>query len=99
MLSEVNDELPFTAKRAKASMVAWKAHIIGSINQDAARVDVLQSLDELFRIGESSICQGNTTKAKLIGWKMRYSLAYQSSLKKSQWPVSNADLCPYLPAM
>lgn len=46
MLPESNDELAFTAKQAKASINAWKAHILRSINQDAARVDVLESLDE-----------------------------------------------------
>ena len=46
MLPGVGDELKFTVKNAKANILAWKAHILRSINQDAARVDVLESLDE-----------------------------------------------------
>ena len=42
----VNEELAFTMKQAKANIFAWKAHILRSINQDAARVDVLESLDQ-----------------------------------------------------
>lgn len=40
------DEVTFTVKTAKANILAWKAHILRSINQDAASVDVLESLDE-----------------------------------------------------
>lgn len=46
LLPDVNEELAFMVKQAKANILAWKAHILRSINQDAARVDVLQSLDE-----------------------------------------------------
>ena len=46
MLPGVCDELKFTVKNAKANILAWKAHILRSINQDAARVDVLELLDE-----------------------------------------------------
>ena len=35
-------------KQAKANIFAWKAHILRSINQDAARIGVLESLDESF---------------------------------------------------
>jgi len=46
MLPAVGDELKFTVKMAKSNILAWKAHILRSINQDAARVDVLESLDD-----------------------------------------------------
>ena len=46
MLPGVNEELAFTVKQAKANIFAWEAHILGSINQDSARVHVLESLDE-----------------------------------------------------
>ena len=46
LLPDVNEELAFMVKQAKANILAWKAHILRSINQDAARVDVLESLDE-----------------------------------------------------
>ena len=46
MLPGIVDEVTFIVKTAKANILAWKAHILRSINQDAARVDVLESLDE-----------------------------------------------------
>ena len=46
LLPGVNEELAFTVKQAKVNIFAWKAHILRSINQDSARVDVLESLDE-----------------------------------------------------
>lgn len=46
MQPAIGDEVTFTVKTAKANILAWKAHILRSINQDAARVDVLESLDE-----------------------------------------------------
>lgn len=45
MQPAIGDEVTFTVKTAKA-ILAWKAHILRSINQDAARVDILESLDE-----------------------------------------------------
>ena len=47
LLPGVNEELAFTVKEAKANIFVWKAHILRSINQYSARVDVLESLDEL----------------------------------------------------
>ncbi|KAL9962792.1 hypothetical protein ACROYT_G031932 [Oculina patagonica] len=44
--SDVNEELAFIIKRAKTNILAWKAHILRSIHQDAARIDALGSLDE-----------------------------------------------------
>ena len=46
LLPDVNEELAFMVKQAKANILAWKAHILRSMNQDAARVDVLESLDK-----------------------------------------------------
>ncbi|KAK3750455.1 hypothetical protein QZH41_008694, partial [Actinostola sp. cb2023] len=41
-----NEELTFTVKQARMNITSWKAHILRSINQDAARIDALESLDE-----------------------------------------------------
>ena len=46
LLPEVNEELTFIVRQAKANIFAWKAHILRSVNQDAARVDVIESLCE-----------------------------------------------------
>ena len=42
----VKDELQFRVKQAKSAILAWKSHLLGSVNQDAARTDVLEKLDE-----------------------------------------------------
>ena len=46
LLPEVNEELTFIVRQAKANIFTWKAHILRSVNQDAARVDVIESLCE-----------------------------------------------------
>ena len=43
---EVKEELSFTVKQAKSAILAWKYHLLRSVNQDAARLEVLDSLDE-----------------------------------------------------
>ena len=39
-------ELTFKVKQAKNAILAWKSHLLRSVNQDAARLDVLDLLDE-----------------------------------------------------
>ena len=43
---EVKEELSFTVKQAKSAILAWKSHLVLSVNQDAAHLEVLNSLDE-----------------------------------------------------
>ena len=43
---EVKEELSFTVKQAKSAILAWKSHLLRSVNQDATRLEVLDSLDE-----------------------------------------------------
>ena len=40
------DEVLFTTDQARHSILAWKAHLLRSVNQDQARLDVLENLDE-----------------------------------------------------
>ena len=40
------EEMRFLVKQAKAQILSWKAHILRSIHQDSARIDVLESLNE-----------------------------------------------------
>ena len=42
----VIDELFFYVKQARTNIEAWKAHILRSVNQDSARINVLDCLDE-----------------------------------------------------
>jgi len=46
MSSEVKEELCFRVKQAKATIWLWKSHLVRSVNQDAARVEVLEELDD-----------------------------------------------------
>ena len=46
MLPEAYEELSFSVRQAKTNILAWKAHILRSINQDASRIDILELLDE-----------------------------------------------------
>ena len=39
------DEAVFLVQRAREAITAWKAHLLRSINQDRAQLEVLASLD------------------------------------------------------
>ena len=43
---DVKQEMKFVLTQAKKNSEAWKAHIIRSVNQDAARLDILNALDD-----------------------------------------------------
>lgn len=40
------DELTFSTEQAKHSIVTWKAHLLRSVNQDNARVNAVDNLNE-----------------------------------------------------
>ena len=42
---EIHDELAFMTRRAKRDVSAWKSHLLRAVNQDKARLDILQNLD------------------------------------------------------
>lgn len=44
--SDEMDELTFNTEQAKRSISAWKAHLLRAVNQDEARVNVMEKLDE-----------------------------------------------------
>ena len=46
LATTVREELEFCVKNAKTAVMAWKAHLLRSVNQDEARVQVLEELDE-----------------------------------------------------
>ena len=43
---DTREELFFVSDQSRQNILAWKAHLLRSINQDDARLDVLDSLDE-----------------------------------------------------
>ena len=46
MQEDEHEEFSFVVKQAKSNILAWKAHILRSIHQDSARIDLMDSLDE-----------------------------------------------------
>ena len=43
---DTREELFFVSDQSKQNLLAWKAHLLRSINQDDAHLDVLDSLDD-----------------------------------------------------
>ena len=44
--ADAKEELNFIADQAISNIQAWKAHLLRSLNQDQARLDVIDGLDE-----------------------------------------------------
>ena len=44
--TEELEELKFIVEQAKSSILAWKAHLLRSVNQDEARVDAVEELSK-----------------------------------------------------
>ncbi len=59
MSQDKKNELRFQVEQAKKSIDAWKSHLLRSINQDEARVDILNSLD-------------NTSVLVVLDWAMKF---------------------------
>ena len=52
--AHAKEELSFIADQAISNIQAWKAHLLRSLDQDQARLDVIDELDEssvLLRLG------------------------------------------------
>lgn len=45
-LVELKEELLFIVEKSKQDITSWKAHLLRSVNQDEARVDIIDKLDE-----------------------------------------------------
>jgi len=43
---ELKEELTFRIRQAKLNIVAWKSHLLRSVNQDDARLEILDKLDK-----------------------------------------------------
>ena len=46
VLVDTKEEMEFTVKKAKKHILAWKAHLLRSINQDEVRLDTIKALNE-----------------------------------------------------
>ena len=47
MASNAKEEVVFRVKNAKTAILAWKSHLLRSVNQNGARVQLLEVIDEL----------------------------------------------------
>lgn len=70
-LVEIKEELLFIVGMSKQDITSWKAHLLRSVNQDEARVDIIDKLDEtsvlLVQDWAINSYLGNIEKAKEIG--------------------------------
>ena len=41
----IHEELAFMTEKEKRDIIAWKSHLLRLVNQDKARLDILQDLD------------------------------------------------------
>ena len=66
VFSDVVEEVNFIEGQAKQNIWAWKAHLLHCVNQDEARIEVIDALDEnsILLVQESS---ERLEKAKVIG--------------------------------
>ena len=46
MTSNTKEELVFRVKNAKMAILAWKSHLLRSVNKDGARVQLFEAIDE-----------------------------------------------------
>ena len=46
MTSNTKEELVFRVKNAKTALLAWKSHLLRSVNRDGTRVQLLEAIDE-----------------------------------------------------
>jgi hypothetical protein len=46
LTEDLKEELSFRIRQAKTNISAWKSHLLRYVNQDNARVELLQALDE-----------------------------------------------------
>ena len=81
---DVKEEMKFVLTQAKKNIEAWKAHIIRSVNQDAARLDILNALDD------TSVLVVLDWAMKFIPRKYRESQADWFGKRGISWHVSVA---------
>ena len=43
---DTKEELEFTVSNAKKHIIAWRAHLLRNVNQDEARLDTIEALNE-----------------------------------------------------
>ena len=77
-----NDEAVFLFRTAKRAILSWKNHILRSTNQDRARLDVLEQLDE------ENILLVNDWAMKFLPQRYRESQAATGSVSEGSLGIS-----------
>ena len=81
---ELKEELLFTLDKAKQDILLWKAHLLRSDNQDEARLDIIDSLDE------TSVLVVQDWAMKFLPRKYRESQSDWFSKRGISWHLSVA---------
>ena len=81
---ELKEELLFTLDKAKQDILLWKAHLLRSDNQDEARLDIIDSLDE------TSVSVVQDWAMKFLPRKYRESQSDWFSKRGISWHLSVA---------
>ena len=82
--SDEREELLFRVKQGKTAIWAWKSHLLRSVNQDSARVELLRELDE------SSVLLVQDWAMKYLPRKYRESQTDWFAKRGIPWHVSVA---------
>ena len=84
MTSNRKEELVFRVKNAKTAILAWKSHLLRSVNQDVARVQLLEA------IGESSVLVVQDWAMKYLPRKYRESQTDWFGKRRIPWHLAVA---------
>ena len=84
---DTTQELLFVFDQAKNNILAWKAHLLRSVNQDEARLDVLDALDE------SSVLLVQDWAMKSLPRKYRESQSDWFGKRGLSWHITVATRC------
>ena len=85
--SDEREELSFRVKQGKTAIWAWKSHLLRSVNQDSARVELLRELDE------SSVLLVQDWAMKYLPRKYRESQTDWFAKRGIPWHVTVATRC------
>ena len=81
-ITEELEELKFTVGQAKSSILAWKAHLLHSVNQDEARVDAVEKL------GKDSVSLVQDWAVKYLPRQHRESQTNWFAKRRIPWHIT-----------
>ena len=90
--ADAKEELSFIADQAISNIQAWKSHLLCSLNQDQARLDVIDELDE------SSVLLIEDWAMKFLPCKYREN-RHDWFGKRGYSATADDDVCSCIPIM